>query len=187
MEQQSVRRRGRRKAQRGFTLVEIIIAITLLVVGVLGVATMFGTGYKNVGDSARTTMAVTAARQMLEDIRLVPFTDLPKLDKFRTDTLKSLPDSGIQRSIARKWRYALAGTDAANAWSFSSDEQKQWGQLLSGTSGGSLFGAVGQIAVTSFNGPPVTLLQVTVTVSESRPDGTIGKPYITLQTLISRP
>ncbi len=175
------------RGRRGFTLVEIMIGLTLLVVGVLGVASMFSRGYSNVGDGGRLTMAVTAGRQMLEDVRLVPFAQLPNLNGptgggFRTDQPATLPAGEPERTIARKWRYALAGADATAGWAFSSTETQQWGRLLSGTRGGAEFGAVGQITVVDVDNP-VTLRQVTVTITD--PSGT--KTYVQLQTLISRP
>jgi Tfp pilus assembly protein PilV len=163
---------------RGFTLIEILIGITLLVVGILGVATMFGTGYHNLGEGGRMTMAVTAARQMLEDVRLIPFDNLTNLNGplgtgFNTDNPASQPAGGLELDIARKWRYALAGQ--GTGWGFTTQEKARWQSLGVGTS---IFGGQGRIFVTS---PSSTLQQITVTVGVPG-----GRWTVQLATLISR-
>jgi len=165
--------RGRLVGGRGFTLIEILIGITLLVVGILGVATMFGTGYNNLGEGGRMTMAVTAARQMLEDIRTIPFANLAALNNFDTNTVASQPANDPERGIARKWRYALAGQ--GTGWGFTTQEKARWQSLGVGTS---IFGAQGRIFVTS---PSSTLQQITVTVGVPG-----GRWTVQLATLISR-
>jgi prepilin-type N-terminal cleavage/methylation domain-containing protein len=170
---------------RGFTLIEIMIGITILVLGILGVATMFGTGYNTVGEGARMTMAVTAARQVLEDMRTLPFDRLADLNNFRTDTPGSVPpadaslDPGrtMAIGIARKWRYALA-RDTGTGWNFTAAEKAEWRSLGVGTA---IFGATGQIQVTADVVNPLTLRRVTATVSVPG-----GRWSVQLATLMSR-
>jgi len=161
---------------RGFTLIEIMIGITILVLGILGVATMFGTGYNTLGEGARMTMAVSAARQMLEDVRLIPFDNLSNLNGFNTNTLGSQPANDPERSIARKWRYALA-RDTGTGWNFTAAEKAQWRSLGVGTA---IFGATGQIQVADVNNP-LTLRRITATVSVPG-----GRWSVQLATLMSR-
>jgi prepilin-type N-terminal cleavage/methylation domain-containing protein len=173
--------RGRRVGGRGFTLIEILIGITLLVVGILGVATMFGTGYNNLGEGARMTMAVSAARQMLEDVRLIPFDNLANLNGplgtgFNTNNPASQPAGGPELDIARKWRYALA-RDTGTGWNFTAAEKAKWRSLGVGTA---IFGAIGQIQVADVNNP-LTLRRITVTVAVPG-----GRWSVQLATLISR-
>lgn len=141
---------------RGFTLIEILIGITVLSLGILGVTSMFGTGYINVGEGARMTMAITAASQMLEDIRTIPFGNLLNLNGFDTNASGTQPANNPERGIARKWRYALAG--AGTGWNFTAAEMAMWHNLGVGTA---LFGAEGTVAVVS---QTATLTLVTVTV-----------------------
>jgi prepilin-type N-terminal cleavage/methylation domain-containing protein len=148
--------RGRPEGARGFTLVEIMIGLTILVVGILGVASMFGTGYTNVAEGGRMTLAVTAARQMLEDIRTIPFENLPNLNGFDTNNPGTQPASNPEREIARKWRYALAGDGVG--WGFTAAEKARWHNLGVGNA---LFGARGQIAVAN---QTATLRLITITV-----------------------
>jgi prepilin-type N-terminal cleavage/methylation domain-containing protein len=168
---------------RGLTLVEVLIGITIMAVGVLGTLGMFHAGFNTVGEGGRTTMALTAARQLLEDVRLVPFNNLANLNNFDTNNAGTLPGGGVELAIARKWRYALAG--AGTGWTFTPTETQQWNRLLSGVGGGS--SVAGQGVITVINRSPVipgplTLQEVTVTVRVPA-----GGRAVTLSTYISRP
>lgn len=165
---------GRRVVGRGLTLVEILIGLTIMAVGILGVVSMFGSGYTNVGQGGRVTMAVTAARQMLEDVRLIPFTNLDNLNGLDTGRFSSQPANDPEKSIARKWVYALAGN--VMAWGFQGGEISQWKQLGVGTT--PAFGAQGQVTVTS---PSPSLKQISVRVFMPK-----GGVELTLVTLVSR-
>jgi type IV pilus modification protein PilV len=150
-------RRKRRSGASGLSLIEILIGMSILVVGILGTMAMLGTGYTNVSEGGRLTMGLTAARQMLEDMRMLPFANLDSLHNLDTDSAGSQPTSDPARAIARKWRYALAGD--GTGWSFTSAEKSSYKQLATGTA---LFKGRGQITVTQ---PSVTLREVTVTVT----------------------
>jgi Tfp pilus assembly protein PilV len=65
-----------RAGERGFTLVEVMVAATILIVGVLGVLTMLDTAN---GVTARTKAregGVNLAREAIEAVRAVPYPDL---------------------------------------------------------------------------------------------------------------
>jgi len=162
-----------RRCARGFTLVELMVGMTILVVGILGVTSMFGTGYTNVGEGARMTMAVSAARQMLEDIRTIPFNNLLNLNGFDTNTAGTQPANNPERGIARKWRYALAGNGAG--WNFTAAETAMWSSLYVGNA---VFGGEGTITVAN---QTATLKLVTVTVRTASGRGAT----VQLATLIS--
>jgi Tfp pilus assembly protein PilV len=136
-----------------------MIGLTILVVGILGVAGMFGTGYTNVAEGGRMTLAVTAARQMLEDIRTIPFNNLPNLNGFDTNNPGTQPANNPEREIARKWRYALAGD--GTGWGFTTAEKARWQNLGVGNA---LFGARGQITVGDTTPQNPTMRQATITV-----------------------
>jgi prepilin-type N-terminal cleavage/methylation domain-containing protein len=159
----------------GFTLIEILVGMTILVVGILGVTSMFGTGYTNVGQGAQVTMAVSAARQMLEDIRTIPFNNLPNLNGFDTNATGTQPANNPERGIARKWRYALAGT--GTGWNFTAAETAMWQSLGVGNV---VFGGEGTITVAS---QTATLQLVTVTVRTATASG--RGATVQLATLIS--
>ena len=82
----------------GFSLVELLIGMTILAVGLLGIATMFSTGYTDIAAGGKTTAAIEAARQIMEDIRLIPtqaqFANVYNLNQngvFDTTLLVTLP------------------------------------------------------------------------------------------------
>jgi hypothetical protein len=142
-------------------LIEILIGMSIMVVGILGPMAMFGTGYTNVSEGGRLTMGLTAARQVLEDMRALPvvglLATLDSLNGLDTDSAGSQPLNDPARAIARKWRYAIAGD--GTGWSFTSAEKSSYKQLATGTA---LFKGRGRITVTQ---PSVTLREVTVTVT----------------------
>ena len=168
----------------GFSLIELLIGMTLLAVGLLAIATMFSTGYTDVTAGGKTTMGVQAARQLLEDIRTLPFAHIGDLNNFNTSnvgSLPTLPPTGdpeynaalMARNVARKWRFAVAGD--GTGWGFTNAEKSTWSTLAAS---GVTFGGVGQVTVVN---QTASLTQVTVTVTV--PGRTTG---VRLDTLISR-
>ncbi len=63
---------------KGLTLVEVLIASTVLLVGFAGLITLFYFGYSDVDEAGRGTAAVATAESMLEFIRTQP-TNPPSL------------------------------------------------------------------------------------------------------------
>ena len=148
------------KGSHGFTLVELLVGMTFLTVGLLAIAAMFPMAFLVVNESGKMTMTITAARQILEDVRSVPFANITDLNGFDTSNAATLPASGTQREIVRKWRYALAGE--SNGFTYTAAERARWSSLASSETA---FGARGRITVTS---PSVTMRQVTITISIPR-------------------
>jgi len=181
-----IRRRGqvpgRPGGGRGFTLIEILIGITILAVGLLGIAGMFSTAYVDINAGGKTTMAVTAARQIIEDMRLLPFANIVNVNAngvngvFDTNNPATQPNGGPERAMARKWRYLVAGS--GTGWNFTAAEMAEWKSLYTG---GANFGGQATVTVTS---PSPTLRLVTVTVPlQGRTQGAVLN--ISLSTLIS--
>ncbi len=150
------RAQRRPMGDRGLTLIEILVAMTVLAVALLGIAGMFETGYTTATAGGKMTLALTGARQMLEDIRTIPFGNLLNLNGFDTNTPATLPANNPELEIARKWRYALAGDGVG--WGFTTAEKAKWTIL---SSEGTTFGGRGQISVVSQS---ATLRLITVTV-----------------------
>lgn len=144
---------------------------------------MFLMGYRVVSDSGKMTMALTATRHILEDIRSIPYANLANLNGFDTTNSATIPVSGPERDISRRWRYALAGE--GNGFTFTTTEKAQWASLStsvttanSNTSLTANFGARGTITVTDQS---TTLRLVTVTITVP------GRPNpVSLATLIAR-
>jgi prepilin-type N-terminal cleavage/methylation domain-containing protein len=140
---------------RGFTLVEVLVASMILLVALLTLASMFPVGYKQISDGGRMTMAVTGARQILEDVADVPFANIANLNGVDTASNSGVIAglTGTESAIARRWRYVLAGP--GNGFTFTGTETAAWGTPQ--TYGGR---AVVTVANTS-----ATLRTVTVTVT----------------------
>jgi prepilin-type N-terminal cleavage/methylation domain-containing protein len=175
-----------KKIAKGFSLIELLIGMSIMAVALLSIATMFSTGYSDVHAGGTTTMAVAAARQMIEDITNLPstpgypFANLLTLNNTGTAATGNLPAANPERDLVRKWRYALAGDDpAAPGWAFTGPEKAQWSVM---TVQGVPLRVNGQITVVQVT---ATLMQVTVTVQ--LPGRTAGPPIpVQLTTLISR-
>jgi len=158
---------------RGVGLLELMLGMVVLVVALLGFIGMFSSGYSNVAESGSMTMGFSAAQQLLEDVRAVPFANLPNLHNFRTDNAGSQPAGNPEREIARKWRYALAGD--GSGWGFTQAEKQRWTVIATGER---IFGGTGQITVTD-----TTPLLRTVTVTVTMPGRAAP---IRLDTVVSR-
>ena len=147
-----------RRNNAGFSLVEILIGTTFITFGLLAIAAMFPMSYVHVNEAGQMTMTLTAARQIMEDIRSLPFDDISDLDGFDTESSGTLPAAGAEREIARRWRYALAGE--GDGFTYSTAEKARWA-LLS-TAQGVAFGGRGQIDVVQQS---ATLRLVTITIT----------------------
>ncbi len=170
-------RRVPHPSEEGFSLIELLIGMSVMAVALLSIAAMFSTGYTDVHAGGRTTMGTSAARQMLEDIQTLPFNNLINLNGVNTASAGTLPANNPERDLVRKWRYALAGE--GTGWAYTTGEKAMWSIL---TNGGVPLGASGQIAVVQTN---PTLRRITVTVQ--LPGRTAGALIpVQLTTLISR-
>jgi Tfp pilus assembly protein PilV len=89
-----------RADERGFTLIEVMVAATVLIVGVLGVLTMLDTANKTSARTKAREGAVNLAREAIEAVRAVPYPDLV-LPQIETE-LKAQP--------------GLADADPATGW-----------------------------------------------------------------------
>ena len=112
---------------RGFTLAEVIIASMVLIVALLVIATMFPMGHQQVVDAGRMTLAVTAARQVLEDIGALPFDSARNLHNFSTANVATLPAANPELAVARRLRYMVAGP--GNGFTFTSGELAEYGSV----------------------------------------------------------
>jgi hypothetical protein len=110
-----------------FTVVEVAIAIMVLLVAVVVTASMFPTGHQQLADAARTTAAVAAGRQILEDIGGLPFDSVRRLDGFDTANAASIPGSNPELAVARRWRYMIGGP--GGGFDFTTAEMAQFGAV----------------------------------------------------------
>lgn len=73
-------------SQKGFTLLEVLIAMTILSVGILGIAGLAGTAVKTSGYSQAMTQANNLAQKRLEALLGVDFVNLEVTDTTTTVT-----------------------------------------------------------------------------------------------------
>lgn len=93
-----------RPNERGFTLVEVLIAIVILTIGLLALQAMLSRGALNVTVGGGQSTATAFARQQVEQLRNQPFNPGPAAG---ADT----PVPGVNRN----WTIApVAGTAAPN-------------------------------------------------------------------------
>ena len=90
------------KTQRGFTLVETSIAMVVMMVGALGVASLFVFSTRNnIGGSERA-LAMAVAQQQLEQIRSVSYNDTSLNVGTATSTVRSAERNyTVQRTVAQ--------------------------------------------------------------------------------------
>lgn len=151
----------REKSHRGsggFTLLEVLMGATILAVALLAMAAMFPVGYTNITEAGKMTMAITGARQVFEEVSALPFDNIINLDGFDTLDPATLPPGEPERTIARRWRYALAGE--GDGFTFTATEKGEWSTLSTG--GGITLNGRGQVNVVTLS---ATLDQVTVTIT----------------------
>ncbi len=62
--------------EMGFTLVEVMVAMTVLAVGLLAISGMVPTAYTNISASGVDTRALGLAQERLDQLRIEPWTSL---------------------------------------------------------------------------------------------------------------
>lgn len=150
--------RGALGSDSAFTLVEVLVGSAVLAVALLAMAAMFPLGYTNITDAGKMTMAITGARQVFEEISALPFDNIVNLNGFDSLNPATLPPADPERTIARRWRYALAGE--GDGFTFTATEKGEWSTLSTG--GGVTLNGRGQINVVTLS---ASLDQVTVTIT----------------------
>lgn len=87
--------KARSIAVKGFTLIETVIAMLVMTVVGLGVASAFFYAASNTGNAADREMAMAVVQQRLEQLRSVAFTDA---------TLNATSASGVATTVTRAGR-----------------------------------------------------------------------------------
>ncbi len=71
---------------KGFTLIEVLIAITLLSIGILGIAGLAGTAIKSSGYSQAVTQANNLAQEKVEALLSVDYNNIQATDTTTANT-----------------------------------------------------------------------------------------------------
>lgn len=94
---------------KGFTLVEVLVAMTILSIGILGIAGLAGTAVKTSSYSQAVTQANNLAQLKTEELLSVDYRNLHVTDTTGLDSLRrgcSLSVSSVSRPV-----YACTPTD----------------------------------------------------------------------------
>ncbi len=91
---------------RGFTLLETVIAMLLMTVVGLGIASVFAYAASNTVNAADREMAMAVAQQRIEQLANVAFTDT---------TLIATPAAGVATTVTRAGRIHLIVTTIADS------------------------------------------------------------------------
>ncbi len=165
-----------RRAQRGFTLTEMLVASSILAVALLGIASTFPTADMSLHQSGQISKAVSLCQEMIEMIKNDPFGNLTLYAGVDTRNASTIPvDTPIP---------PIPG-DAGNFMGGSSVTKWANDIALYLATGGGITGGYGTIGVSSVatdgSGNDI-LRKVTVTVYWSDS----GRPYqVQLETLAS--
>jgi prepilin-type N-terminal cleavage/methylation domain-containing protein len=61
--------------QKGFTLVELLVAIVILAVGIIGIVTLFPQSYMHVGNAGRLSVMNHLGQQKLDTLKTLSYSD----------------------------------------------------------------------------------------------------------------
>ena len=93
------RRLSSKRARAGFTLVELIIAIVILVVGVLGLASTAAVVMRQITGSSMQTRAAMMAQSRLETLRSQPCANM-------------VAGTATTGGVTETWRFVVNGRTA---------------------------------------------------------------------------
>jgi type IV pilus assembly protein PilV len=102
------RRRGSRP-QDGFTVLEVLIALTILLIGIAGLLSMQLTAMRATSFSRHATEASMLGEDKMEVLRTVPLADLISGGPEQVDSRGQLDPRG---PFTRTWTVALVGADS---------------------------------------------------------------------------
>jgi prepilin-type N-terminal cleavage/methylation domain-containing protein len=97
---------GQHSGEKGFTLIEAVIAMVLMAIVGLGVASVFFYAASNTANAADREMAMAVAQQHIEQLRNVAFTDA---------ALTATSSSGLTTTLTRASRVYSIVTQIADS------------------------------------------------------------------------
>ncbi|HEU4723841.1 MAG TPA: hypothetical protein VFU59_00950 [Candidatus Eisenbacteria bacterium] len=105
----TAKRSPRESRADGFSLIEVMFALTFLAVGILAVASMIPAGTRGVSESRTITSGLMAAQLKLEELRGTPYTSLTAgtasdtVSVFRRTwtVTDSIPTAGCKRVLVQ--------------------------------------------------------------------------------------
>ncbi len=71
---------NQKNGQAGFTLVELLVAIVILAVGIVGIMTLFPQSYRHVGNAGRLSIMNHLGQQKLDELKTLAYSDTDLTD-----------------------------------------------------------------------------------------------------------
>ena len=100
------------RAQTGFTIVEVLVAVAIFAIALTGIASLLGTTVRANGLAAQLTAATQLTQDKLEELRNTPYTAVAS----GADST-GLTETGESGGVyTRSWT-VTAGTPTATTWS----------------------------------------------------------------------
>ncbi|MBI4537480.1 MAG: prepilin-type N-terminal cleavage/methylation domain-containing protein [candidate division NC10 bacterium] len=169
-------RGGVRDAAQGFTIIETMIAASIMVVALLAIAAVLPTADMSLHQSGQISKAISLAQEMIEMIKNDPFTDLPAYNGVDTRTTGTYPTDFPIPPVPGAPGNFMGGS---NITKWANDINLY---LVTGSGITSGFGTIAVTTVASDTGGNPILRKVTVTVNWTDS----GRPYLVrLATLAS--
>lgn len=160
----------------GFTLMEVLLAATIMVVALLGIASVLPSADMNLHQSGQISKAVSLAQQMIEILKNDPFTALPSYQGVDTQNTGTYPADDPNPPIPGNPGNFMGGSNIAK-WANDINVY-----LLTGAGITNGHGTIAVSDVATDSGGNAILRKVSVTVSWTDR----GQPYtVSLETLAS--
>ena len=103
--------RLRRTGRRGFTLVELMVAIIILAVGILGLAGTSAVITRQIGSASRQTVAATLAQSRFDSLSSINCAGLAPSGGATSGSVTVMdPRTGQPRGVIERWR-VIDGND----------------------------------------------------------------------------
>ncbi len=83
----------------GFTLIELVFAMFLLALGLMGLATAFPAGSIAVTEGRQFTTAITVAQDAVERLKLLSYANIPVGSNISSNSIFAAPPPGYTRVV----------------------------------------------------------------------------------------
>jgi Tfp pilus assembly protein PilV len=101
--------------QRGFTVIETCIALVILMIVGLGVASLFLFSIRNNAGAGNRALVLAVGQQQLEELRGVTYSNLETAVTAGGGTSKTVTVAGQPFTVATSFAYSPAGATSATA------------------------------------------------------------------------